>query len=137
MRFSTGFKNRKKARGTFWRRRRFFLLSSKHITTAEGGMLITNKKSIAEKIRVKKAFGVNKNYNQRNFPGKYDVRDLGFNYRMSELHACLGIEQMKKLNNFLKIRERNFKYIYDRLHTIKNINILRNINKRFLAVTIV
>ena len=44
---------------------------------------------------------------------------------------------MKKLNNFLKIRERNFKYIYDRLHTIKNINILRNINKRFLAVTIV
>ena len=105
----------------------------KHITTAEGGMLITNKKSIAEKIRVKKAFGVNKNYNQRNFPGKYDVKDLGFNYRMSELHACLGIEQMKKLNNFLKIRERNFKYVFDKLHKIKNIKILKNINKRFLS----
>ena len=40
---------------------------------------------------------------------------------------------MKKLNNFLKIRERNFKYIYDKLHKIKNIKILKNINKRFLS----
>ena len=52
---------------------------------------------------------------------------------MSELHACLGIEQMKKLNNFLKIRERNFKYVFDKLHKIKNIKILKNINKRFLS----
>ena len=36
----------------------------KHITTAEGGMLITNNRKIAERIRVKKAFGVDKSYNQ-------------------------------------------------------------------------
>ena len=126
-----GSKIGKKHVGLFGDAGVFSFYPVKHITTAEGGMLITNKKSIAEKIKVKKAFGVNKNYNQRNFPGKYDVKDLGFNYRMSELHASLGIEQMKKLNNFLKLRERNFKYLCDKLQTIKNIVILKNNNKRF------
>ena len=84
----------------------FFFYPVKHITSAEGGMVITNNKKLAEKIKSVKAFGVDKNYNQRNFPGKYDVKELGFNYRMSEIHASIGVEQMKKLNFFLKQRKK-------------------------------
>ena len=65
-------------------------------------MVITNNKKIFETIKSKKAFGVDKNYNQRNYPGMYDVKELGLNYRMSEIHASLGVEQMKKFQNFLK-----------------------------------
>tara|TARA_Y100001970_G_C14229245_1_gene857595 strand:- start:312 stop:1451 length:1140 start_codon:yes stop_codon:yes gene_type:complete len=105
----------------------------KHITTAEGGMLVTNNKTIAEKIKSKKAFGVDKNYNQRNFPGKYDVKELGLNYRMSEIHGCIGVEQMKKLKKFLKLRKRNFSFLYNRLKKLKNIKILKNKNKDFVS----
>lgn len=103
----------------------------KHITTAEGGMLITNNKKIAEKIKSQKAFGVDKNYNQRNFPGKYDVKELGLNYRMSEIHAAIGVEQMKKVFSFLKKRRQNFNHLYDQLKQIKSIDILIN-NKAYL-----
>ena len=90
----------------------------KHITTAEGGMLITNNRKVAERIKSKKAFGVDKNYNQRNFPGKYDVKELGLNYRMSEIHAGIGVEQMKKLSDFLEIRRINFYHLYNHLYGI-------------------
>ena len=105
----------------------------KHITTAEGGMLITNNRKIAERIRVKKAFGVDKSYNQRNYPGKYDVKDLGFNYRMSEIHASIGIEQMKKIKNFLNLRKINFNFLKKKIIDLNGIKILQNFNKSFLS----
>ena len=80
----------------------------KHLTTAEGGMIILKDKALAEKLRLLKAFGVNRTHSERNIPGDYDVVDLGYNYRMSEVHAAIGIEQMKKLPSFLDKRKENF-----------------------------
>lgn len=80
----------------------------KHITTAEGGMVILKDKSLAEKIRLLKAFGVNRSHGERKIPGEYDVTSLGYNYRMSEIHAAIGIEQMKKIPTFLQKRKENF-----------------------------
>ena len=76
----------------------------KHITTAEGGMMILNNKKLATKIRLLRAFGVNKNFNQRKLPGIYDCEYLGFNYRMSKIHAAIGIEQLTKLPTILQKR---------------------------------
>ena len=80
----------------------------KHLTTAEGGMIILKDKALAEKLRLLKAFGVNRTHGERSVPGDYDVVGLGYNYRMSEVHAAIGIEQMKKLPTFLKNRKENF-----------------------------
>ncbi len=80
----------------------------KHLTTAEGGMIILKDKALAEKLRLLKAFGVNRTHGERSVPGEYDVVALGYNYRMSEVHAAIGIEQMKKLPTFLKKRKENF-----------------------------
>ena len=76
---------------------------------------------------------VDKNYNQRNYPGKYDVRELGLNYRMSEIHASIGAEQIKKIKKFLKIRKKNFNFLINKLKDIKNIKILKNKNENFLS----
>ena len=81
----------------------------KHLTTAEGGMIILKNSKLAEKLRIKKAFGVDRNFGERKIPGIYETVTLGFNYRMSEIHAAIGIEQMIKLPFFLKKRRENFK----------------------------
>lgn len=83
----------------------------KHITTAEGGMIIVKDKELASQLRLKKAFGVDKTHGERKIPGMYETIDLGFNYRMSEIHATIGIEQLKKLPNFLEQRKTNFQIL--------------------------
>ena len=101
----------------------------KHITTAEGGMIILNSNKYSKLLRKKKAFGYDKSLDQRTYPGLYDVDKLGFNYRMSELHAAIGIIQLKKFKNFLKKRSINFKYLEQKLRKLKNVFVVPNLNK--------
>lgn len=119
--------------GTFGDAGVFSFYPVKHITTAEGGMVITNNKKLNIIIRSKKAFGVDKNYNQRDYPGKYDVKELGLNYRMSEIHAAMGIVQMRKLKFFLKKRKNNFEYLYKKLKNLEEIKILKNFKNNFYS----
>ncbi len=87
----------------------------KHITTAEGGMIVTRDADLAARLKLRKAFGVDRSHAERKIPGTYDVIALGFNYRMSELHAAIGIEQVKKLPRFLEQRERNYRALSEAL----------------------
>ena len=96
----------------------------KHLTTAEGGMIILKDQALAEKLRLLKAFGVNRTHGERSIPGDYDVIDLGYNYRMSEVHAAIGIEQMKKLPSFLEKRKENFLSLEDSLSGLNGFRIL-------------
>jgi perosamine synthetase len=98
----------------------------KHITTAEGGMITTNNKILYKKLIINKALGINKNYSERKIPGFYDAVNLGFNYRMSEIHAAIGLEQIKKLKLFLKKRKYNFNYINNKLKKIDDIKVLKS-----------
>jgi perosamine synthetase len=80
----------------------------KHMTTAEGGMMIMKDKTMADKIQRQKAFGVDRTVGERTIPGVYDVTMLGFNYRINEIEAVMGIEQLKRMDGFLKAREENY-----------------------------
>ena len=82
----------------------------KHITTIEGGMLITNNKTIAKKILKLKSFGYSRSFEQRKIPGLYDVDHIGINYRMNEISSAIGIEQLKKFKKFTRKRLKNFIY---------------------------
>lgn len=81
----------------------------KHMTTAEGGMIILKDAKLAAALRLKKAFGVDRAHGERKVPGVYDVVALGFNYRMSEIHAAIGIAQLKKVDDFLVRRAENYR----------------------------
>ncbi len=87
----------------------------KHITTAEGGMIILKDTSLSSVLRLKKAFGVDRTHGERKIPGMYDTVDLGLNYRMSEIHAALGVEQIKKANRFIEKRKENFETLHSTL----------------------
>ena len=102
----------------------------KHITSAEGGMIITNKNSLSKKLKLNRAFGVNKSHSKRKSPGLYNVSVLGFNYRMSELHAAIGCEQIKKINKFLEIRKNNFLYLKKLLEQKLYLKILDSVSEK-------
>ncbi len=95
----------------------------KHLTTAEGGMIILKDKDLAEKLKLLKAFGVNRTHGERKIPGFYDTVALGFNYRMSEIHAAIGVVQVDKLSGFLTKRKNNFEALEGHLKKIKGLRI--------------
>ena len=80
----------------------------KHMTTAEGGMMLTKHADLAERYRRKKAFGLDRTVVERKEPGIYDVTELGYNFRMNELQAAIGVEQLKRVPGFMTARLENF-----------------------------
>ena len=77
----------------------------KIITTAEGGIVTTNSKTLSKKLSELRSHGIYR-YNDvslKNFRF-YDQKSLGFNYRINEIQASLGITQLDKLKNYVKIR---------------------------------
>ena len=80
----------------------------KHLTSIEGGMVTTNNDKFANLIKKTRAFGYNKELGQRSRPGIYDVDLLGFNYRMNEVEAAVGLTQLEKLDNMQLKRKNNF-----------------------------
>lgn len=100
----------------------FSFYPTKQITTGEGGVIITNNKKIYEKIKMLKAFGIDKDIKDRKLPGKYNVKLLGFNYRMTELNAAMGLLQLEKYNKFLLKRKLIAKRYINNLSNINQID---------------
>ena len=96
----------------------------KHITTAEGGMIVLKDSALADRLRLLKAFGVDRTHSERKVAGQYDSVALGFNYRMSEVHAAIGVEQLKKLPRFLEKRSENFSALRELLSSQSRFTVL-------------
>jgi len=80
----------------------------KIITTAEGGMAVTNDAKLAEKMALLRSHGITRDPAQMTHaadgPWYYQQVDLGFNYRMTELQAALGVTQMERLDQYVARR---------------------------------
>ncbi|WP_345980656.1 UDP-4-amino-4,6-dideoxy-N-acetyl-beta-L-altrosamine transaminase [Sulfurimonas sp. HSL3-2] len=74
----------------------------KHLTTAEGGAITTNSKEIYERLLMLRAHGMLKTPEMK--PWEYEMRELGFNYRITDVQCALGISQLKKLPKFIDRR---------------------------------
>jgi perosamine synthetase len=97
----------------------------KHITTGEGGMVVTNRDDVAERVSKQRAFGIDKSVlADRRHTGAYEIEHLGLNYRLGEVGAAIGIEQMKRLPGFLDKRERNFRLLFEGLSEVEELRVL-------------
>ena len=92
--------------GTFGTFGCFSFFSNKNISTGEGGMIITNDDTLHEKAKLIRSHGMTSLSFDRakGHSTEYDVIELGYNYRMDDIRASIGIVQLDKLENDLKIR---------------------------------
>lgn len=79
----------------------------KHMTTAEGGMVVSHNADVIASIDNLKAFGYDRMLGERKIAGVYDVVRLGLNYRMNEIEAAIGLAQLDKLDTFQARRNEN------------------------------
>jgi perosamine synthetase len=80
----------------------FSLYPTKNMTSAEGGMITTNDEDLAEKCRVIRQHGMRR---------RYYHDELGFNFRMTDVHAAIGLAQLHKLEKFNHTRQQNAAYL--------------------------
>ena len=75
----------------------------KHITTGEGGMVTTNNPNLAANLRKFRTHGIATEFRDRKgeWPWFYEMVDLGFNYRLTDLQSALGLSQLKKLSQWI------------------------------------
>jgi UDP-4-amino-4,6-dideoxy-N-acetyl-beta-L-altrosamine transaminase len=79
----------------------------KHIAAGEGGMITTNNEALYHKLRNLRTHGIQQNPELRQYdhgPWYYEMQELGFNYRLTDFQAALGISQLKRANEGLKKR---------------------------------
>ncbi|MEE8248086.1 MAG: DegT/DnrJ/EryC1/StrS aminotransferase family protein [Alphaproteobacteria bacterium] len=95
----------------------------KHMTTVEGGMVTTDDEEVATAIAQRKAFGYDRALGQRAKPGIYDVTALGYNYRMSEVQAAVGLAQLGKLDAFQRARAENHRILKSALAELDEITV--------------
>ena len=79
----------------------------KHITTGEGGAILTNDPKIDEKVRLLRTHGMTKDPNQlenNDGPWYYEMHEVGYNYRITDFQCALGSIQLKKLDKFVRKR---------------------------------
>ena len=105
---AVGARFRGKHMGLFGDAAIFSFYPVKHITTGDGGMFATRHADLAAKVSKARAFGVDRSFGEREVPGMYDVPTLGINYRLSDINASIGREQLKRIGAILQARRTHF-----------------------------
>ncbi len=94
----------------------------KIITTGEGGMSLTNNQKLYEKMQLFRSHGITKNKKlmtkKPDGPWYYQQINLGYNYRMNDIEASLGIEQLKRVKSYIRKRNEIAKYYNKKLHCL-------------------
>ena len=81
----------------------------KHITTGEGGMVLTDNPELQERLRQFRSHGIVRDASrmmENHGPWYYEMQSLGYNFRLSDIQSALGISQLKKLETFVEERQR-------------------------------
>jgi UDP-4-amino-4,6-dideoxy-N-acetyl-beta-L-altrosamine transaminase len=116
----------------------------KSITTGEGGMITTNDFNLYKTLLRLRSHGINKLDDEfqdtilsktasETNPWYYEMIELGYNYRMTELQAVLGISQMKRLDKFMAKRFRKVRRYSKMIQKLKNVRLAQKCNPKYSA----
>jgi perosamine synthetase len=108
--------------GSFGEAGCFSFYATKNITTGEGGILVTDNTKLRDRALLLRNHGQNKTPKQKCSFWRFDVIDLGYNLRMSEIEAAIGLTQLEKIEIFAKSRleiARRYKEELDKIDGIR------------------
>ena len=116
----------------------------KHITTGEGGVVTTNSKKLFEKLNLFRKHGIERKksmFSKKKEIGEwiYDMKELGYNYRLTDFQSALGISQLKSINDFSKRRREIVNYYNLNFKDIDQLIIPfeeKNVNSNFHIYTL-
>lgn len=99
----------------------------KTMTTGEGGAITTNSRFIYEKLKSLRNHGIIRSKQEQMSKGSwfYDVKSLGYNFRLTDFQCALGISQLKKINKILKYRKKITIFYDQQLKNNKNLGLLQ------------
>ena len=101
--------------GTFGELNVLSFCQNKVITTGEGGAIVTDSEDIYEKLKLIRSHGRLEGADYFSSSDFFDYVDVGFNWRMSNLTATLGLSQINKVDKIIELRQKNVEYISKRL----------------------
>lgn len=98
----------------------------KHITTGEGGMVLTNSKELYQRLKLFSSHGITRDDDlllKKDGAWYYEQQDLGYNYRITDIQCALGISQIKKLPQFLNRRKEIAQRYFSELNNVKGVQL--------------
>lgn len=105
----------------------FSFYANKTITTGEGGMVTTNDSELANRIKLMRLHGIDRDvwsrYTSKTSSWEYDVLAPGFKYNMSDISAAIGLAQLERANEFRQNRERCARFYFDNLKKLDCIDL--------------
>jgi len=111
----------------------FSLQAIKHLTTGDGGLIILPNKHLYDRAKLLRWFGIDRdkrNYNRSDFRLENDICEWGYKYHMNDINATIGLYNLPHINNMLDQNRNNFKYLYEKLKTINDIELFENSDDR-------
>jgi len=108
----------------------------KHITTGEGGMISTDSLDLTQRMRVFRNHGITADHRQREQDGSwfYEMVDLGYNYRLTDIQCALGISQLRKLPSWIKRRQeiaRHYDAAFNGILSVEPLSVRDNISHAY------
>lgn len=120
---SFGSKIKNKKVGTFGDLSILSFAGNKVLTTGEGGAVLTNSKSLYDKLKLIRSHGRKDLSNYFLSSDSPNYISLGYNWRMSSITAALGISQLKKLGKLISLRQNKAKFYHEKLKNIEEIQL--------------
>ena len=111
----------------------FSLQAIKHLTTGDGGLIILPNKHLYDRAKLLRWFGIDRdkrNYNRSDFRLENDICEWGYKYHMNDINATIGLYNLPHINNLLYQNRNNFKYLYEKLKPINDIELFENNDDR-------
>lgn len=93
----------------------------KHITTGEGGVVLTNREDLYKKLLMLRNHGITKETGNKKDAWYYEQRLLGFNYRITDFQCALGLSQLRKLDRFVEARRKIAEFYNESLSGIRGL----------------
>ena len=128
---SIGSKHKNKPIGSWADLTAFSFHPVKTITTGEGGAVVTNNKNYYEQIVKLRHHGIEKNSARETW--QYDVNELGYNFRLTDIQAALGISQLKRLGRFISKRRSLWKRYAQNLKEVEGLKLPKEAVGNFSA----